>query len=463
MIQFHWLDWAIVALYAGFLLFVTFYGLQRHKQDDNNYILAGRKLTLTGFVASLVSTWYGGILGVGEFTYLYGLSNWFVFGLPYYLYAILMAYWLAPKIRASGFLTLPDHMRKHYGQNNATITAFLLFLLTIPAPYLLMNGLLIRSLTDLSLEGSMIIGGLFSLIYVYKGGFRNIVRSDKLQFIFMFAGFVLLFITLNTAFFPFWQLPGSLPASHLEPTGGNSWGFILAWYIIAAQTLIDPNFYQRIYAAESPSLARSGILVSIVLWMVFDLLTTTTGLYAKVLLSPETNPANAFIALGDIALPPLLKGIFFTGLLATVMSTLDSFAFVSAISLSRDFLSRVLTRRQVSIRLALIIVTTLSVILAIALPSIISLWYMIGSLVMPVLLPPLLFSFFTRVPIRKDVVLGGILGAFVLALTGIALQHFFPKMAGLGLLGEPIVVVLMVHFIYLGIFKRQKSVNPDSR
>ena len=47
--------------------------------DANSYLLAGRKLSLPGFVITLVSTWYGGIIGIGENTYLYGIQTWFIF------------------------------------------------------------------------------------------------------------------------------------------------------------------------------------------------------------------------------------------------------------------------------------------------------------------------------------------------------------------------------------------------
>ena len=60
--------------------------------DANSYLLAGRKLSLPGFVITLVSTWYGGIIGIGENTYLYGLQTWAIFGLPYYLFAILFSF-----------------------------------------------------------------------------------------------------------------------------------------------------------------------------------------------------------------------------------------------------------------------------------------------------------------------------------------------------------------------------------
>ena len=38
------------------------------KKGESEYLLAGRRLTIIPFTASLVATWYGGILGIGEFT-----------------------------------------------------------------------------------------------------------------------------------------------------------------------------------------------------------------------------------------------------------------------------------------------------------------------------------------------------------------------------------------------------------
>ena len=66
---------------------------------EADYLVAGRRLTLPGFVASLVTTWYGGILGVGEYGWSYGISSWLVFGVPYYLWAGVFALVLARRAR----------------------------------------------------------------------------------------------------------------------------------------------------------------------------------------------------------------------------------------------------------------------------------------------------------------------------------------------------------------------------
>ena len=66
------LDWGVVAAYFAFLVAVW---LRRPRQAGApgeagsgvvDYLLAGRRVTLPAFVATLVTTWYGGILGIGE-------------------------------------------------------------------------------------------------------------------------------------------------------------------------------------------------------------------------------------------------------------------------------------------------------------------------------------------------------------------------------------------------------------
>ncbi|MDP7036359.1 MAG: sodium:solute symporter family protein, partial [Candidatus Marinimicrobia bacterium] len=94
----HYLDWLAIGIYVALLLSLGFYKSPK-KDNDKDFILAGRKLSLPGLVATLVATWYGGILGVGENTYNYGIQTWFIFALPYYVFGLLFAFFLAPKIR----------------------------------------------------------------------------------------------------------------------------------------------------------------------------------------------------------------------------------------------------------------------------------------------------------------------------------------------------------------------------
>ena len=101
-------------VYAAFLLFVVLRLFRKPTSGAVDYIVAGRRLTLPAFTASLVTTWYGGILGVGKYAWTYGISNWLVFGVPYYLYAGIFAFFLAARARRSRVLTLPDLLEDRY-------------------------------------------------------------------------------------------------------------------------------------------------------------------------------------------------------------------------------------------------------------------------------------------------------------------------------------------------------------
>jgi SSS family solute:Na+ symporter len=164
---------------------------------------------------------------------------------------------------------------------------------------------------------------------------------------------------------------------------------------------VDPGFYQRCAAAESPVIAKKGILVSIGFWVVFDFLTVSAGLYSRLLLPEGSEAALALPALGLTVLPPVIKGLFFAGLLATIMSTIDSFGFISAITFGRDILWRLKkSGNEVAwVKLGLPFTAAFSLLLAWLLPSVIELWYSLGSVVIPGLLIPFLTTFWQKKPI----------------------------------------------------------------
>ncbi|MFQ6008249.1 MAG: hypothetical protein ACE5K8_04780, partial [Candidatus Zixiibacteriota bacterium] len=138
----HGVDYALIVLYLIFLLYLGMSRKLRGDSSTSELIVGGRVLTLPAFVASLVSTWYGGILGVGEFSYQYGLSNWLVFGVPYYLAAFLFAIYLSRKARQSEVLTIPDRLAQAYDTKTAVAGSIIIYLMTVPAAYILMLGVL---------------------------------------------------------------------------------------------------------------------------------------------------------------------------------------------------------------------------------------------------------------------------------------------------------------------------------
>lgn len=394
--ELHLIDISLVVIYF-LILFILGFAFARKSLDENNYMLAARKLTLPAFIMTLVTTWYGAILGVGEFVFGYGVVAWVTQGFFWYLVYFLFAFLLSKKIHDSGHLTIADQLREKIGGKTAKLGAIITYIMTTPAPYVLSLGVLLNFLFEFNLIISVIIGFVISAVYVWYGGFRAVVRTDILQFVLMFLGFGLLLV-LSVMKFGGWEfLTGNLPPSHLSLTGELSIQTIFVWGLIAFWTLVDPNFYQRCYAAKDGGTAKKGILISIVFWFIFDMLTLSTGLYARAAF-PEAAPMFSYLTLSGAVMPIFIKGLFVITLLSIIMSTIDSFLFSSSSIMASDFLKKKFENFSLKklTRVSIIITLVISLILVAVFQSIIGIIYAVGTVGVSALLLPMLLALFGK-------------------------------------------------------------------
>ena len=429
MISFSSLDIIVILIFFAALLIIGFITSQKTKNDSEDYLLSGRKMGLLLFVLVNVSTWYGGIIGVGEFTYRYGLVSWFTQGLPYYFFAFLFALFFAKKIRAASLFTIPDKLTEVYGKKVGLISAVIVFVLVSPAPYLLMSANLISLVFDTQIIISLIIGVILSGSYLIKGGFRSNIYADAFQFFIMFIGFIIILVASVMSFGGVDFLQSNLPSSHLSITGGTSPAFIIVWFLIAMWTFADPGFHQRTYAAKSGEIAKNGILISIVLWALFDFLTTSTGLFAKAILPDLDQPMLAFPLYAEKILSPGLKGIFYAAMFATIISTLNSFLFLSATTIGRDFIFRIkknANEEKIKSYTIIGIVASgfISIIIAFAIPSVVEIWYTIGSLFIPGIILPVISAYYPKFRISSKLIIIEIILAVCLSSMWLEFRKF---------------------------------------
>jgi SSS family solute:Na+ symporter len=229
-------------------------------------------------------------------------------------------------------------------------------------------------------------------------------------------------------------LTARLPETHFTWHGGNPAQYVLVWYVIAMATLVEPAFYQRCFAAKSHRVARRGIFVSVLFWLVFDAMTTTVGLYARAFLPNIADPTLAFPVFAADILPPFLGAVFILGLLATVMSTIDSYAFLSAITLGRDIIWRFRggsdeSSQQLS-AWGLIVTGAIAVIFALSFKSVVDIWHDFGSVGTPALLLPLAAAFSRRDLLKPGHAFLMMILAGLTSLGWLIFPYFAPALKG---------------------------------
>lgn len=465
MISFSTLDIIIILSFFSLLLLIGFISSRKTTSTSEDYLLSGRKIGLFLFVLINVSTWYGGIIGVGEFTYRYGLVSWFTQGLPYYFFAFLFALFFAGKIRAASLFTIPDKLKEVYGKKVGLISALIVFILVSPAPYLLMAANLISIVFNINIIFALIIALILSASYLIKGGFRSNVYADAFQFFIMFAGFIVIIVVSIFSFGGYDFLQQNLPETHLSITGGTSPAFITVWFLIALWTFADPGFHQRCYAAKSGEIAKKGILISIIFFALFDFLTTSTGLFAKAVLPDLSQPMMAYPLFAEKILGSGLKGIFYAAMFATIISTLNSFLFLSATTVGKDFIFRInKNSKEEKIKsytvIGIIISGIISILIAYFISSVVEIWYTIGSLFIPGIILPVISAYYSKLRITSKWIITEILFAISF---GMIWFYFRDTFSGILSEIEPMIIGLLAALLIHTFGLLRKSVFLNKR
>ncbi len=396
------LDWGVFILVFVITIIAIIYGnYQKQKEqlqsvEDSllDLLILGRQLTLPLFIATLVATWYGGIFGVTKIAFEKGIFNFITQGVFWYLTYIIFALFMVKRVHRYQAITLPDMINKMFGPKSAYLSALFNLLNVIPITYTISIGLFLQLIFGGNLITMMLLGLIIVITYSSFGGLRAVIYSDLVQFFVMCLGVILVFIFSIYQFGGYSFLKTHLPPGHFSLTGGESPSVLIAWGMIALATLIDPNFYQRCFAAKNFTIAKKGILISTIIWFIFDICTTAGAMYARATI-PNASSKLAYLTYSLQILPNGLRGFFMAGILATILSTLDSYIFLAGTTLSFDLLPKKWRNKIWIHHLGIIIVGIIAILLAQSFQGDIKqVWKTLGSYFSACLLIPVLFGHF---------------------------------------------------------------------
>ncbi len=373
---------------------VFFGGLNQKITSLVDYMLMGRRLSLPFFVATLVATWYGGIFGVTQIAFESGVYNFLIQGVFWYITYIIFAIFIVKRLVDQPYKTLPELIGKTVGPKSGVVASWFNLANVMPISYIISIGLFIKVLFGIAMLPSMILGTSFVLLYSSVSGFKAIVLSDTIQFVVMVASVVLVLVYSIFSYGGLSFLSANLPETHFHLLGTETLSTTLIWGFIALSTLVDPNFYQRCFAAQDRSTAKKGIYISVGIWILFDICTTGGGLYARAVL-PEASSSQAYLQYALQLLPNGLRGFFLAGIVATILSTIDSYLFIASNTVSYDLFPKVLKQKPILWhRISLVLVSIFSIAIAgVFEGNIKAVWKTFGSLSAGCLLFPVLVTY----------------------------------------------------------------------
>ena len=180
------------------------------------------------------------------------------------------------------------------------------------------------------------LGTAFTIAYVAAGGFRTVVDTNTLQFVLMFVAFLVVLpvalARIGGSRRAVGRAAGQRPRRGTAASARRRGRLVLHRAADARRADLLPALLRR----RTPAVARRGVLVSVAFWVLFDFLTTFSGLAARVLMPASPTRFSPTPSSADSCSRRSANALFAVGLFATVMSTAHSYLFLAAATVGHD-------------------------------------------------------------------------------------------------------------------------------
>ncbi len=344
---------AVVIIYPLALVGVSLWRSRSVKTHDD-FMVAGRSVSVAFLVGTLVCTWIGSgsLFGGAGLAYRTGIAElWFSLG---GWVGLVVAFFIAGRVRKIAQYTVPDLLEKRYNASARVLgtVAITLAYVSIAAYQFRGGGWILSIVTDgkISPKVGMLITALTIVVFTALAGMVSIVTVD------IFNGIIITGAVLLALPYMIFKVGGigavleKLPAEHTTLFGTHNF----LWAIgVAMPTFLlilgESGMYQKFFSAKNAKAARRAVVGMLIGIMVIEtalaLLAIVGRAYAPDLMEQTSIVGRAasetvIIFLARNALPAVGGAILLAAAVAIVLSTGNTFLLVPSTNVSRDIYQR---------------------------------------------------------------------------------------------------------------------------
>lgn len=345
----HPLDYAVLAAYLLAVLAICL-RTARRSPDSDELFLAGRSLGagvvgLSLFASNISSTTLIGLPGAA---WQSGISvanyEWMAA-----LVLVFTAIFVAPVLLGNRLTTIPELLEQRFDARMrkylSAVTVFLALVLDTAGSLYAGAVVMMLFVPGLSLEATCALIAAFTGLYTMAGGLRAVAYSDVLQAIVLLLGSAVLCLLVFGQFDYDWgRVVAAVDPDRLSlirplddpalPWLGTLIGLpVLGFYYWTMNQYVS----QRLLGARDIGAAGRGAVLAALLKLLPLFLMVLPGVMAIALFTDLERPDAVFPRLVAEYAPAGLAGLILAGLLAAIMSSVDSALNSSSTLITLDF------------------------------------------------------------------------------------------------------------------------------
>ncbi|EST53344.1 sodium:solute symporter [Brevibacillus panacihumi W25] len=335
----HSVDILVMILYFSVLIFVGILGARRAKTSED-YIVAGRNLGFTMYLACLAAVILGGAstIGTTKLGYQLGMSGiWLVFMLG--MGIVVLGIFLAKKISGLKVLTVSEMLQSRFNRETRLISALVaaIYAMMVTVTQVIGMGTILNVLLGWDMTVSMIVGGGIVLFYTILGGMWSVTMTDIVQFVIMTIGIFFIMLPMSLSKAGGWSnLAAKVPANYFDFTNVGLETIIQYFLLFCLGMVVAQDIWQRIFTARTMTIARYGTIGAGVYSFLYAIVLSIIGMCAFVVLPNLDDPQNAFASMALQTLPSGVLGIVLASVVSALMSTASGTLIASSTLIVND-------------------------------------------------------------------------------------------------------------------------------
>jgi SSS family solute:Na+ symporter len=431
----------IILAYLLVLMGFNFYRAKKVK-DQEDFMVAGRKLSLTVMVFTLICTWIGSgtFIAGAEYAAQAGFSSlWLPAGA---WVGIVVIYFLASKIRTFGQYTIGDILEERFGSVARVwgAVALIISFVAIVSYQFVAGGFILNVATDgaISEKAGIVIAALFVIMFTATAGMVAVAYTDLPN------GIIILLACLVSLPFVYMKAGGFagaeqvLPASHFTVFSdqfGRHPILKAGGYFLATMLLLMgvQSMYQKFYSARSPREAKNAVVLWIIGTVIVEVVVVAIAVFAysifynQIDLSIPKEGGKLVIMAARFSVPPVVGVLLLGAACAVVVSTGMNYLLSPTTNIMRDIYQRFIhpdapQHRMVALQKVMVVLLgAVAFILAMNLRSVLEMSYfaytIYGVSITPALIAALSWKRATRAGGIASIVLGSVVCIVLKVLT----------------------------------------------
>ena len=337
---------AVLILYIIALFAISWYAKKRSEGSNENYALAGRRLSAPLIGVTIIGLAVGGAstIGVSEHAFRVGLSAG-GYTIAWAIGAIVMGLFMAKKYREQNITTISELIERHHGKNAVILGVFcqiVIQLVIISLQYIAGGSILHAIMPDIfDFKTGMLISAITFIGITFIGGMWSASLSNVLNIVLIYAGILIATVVQFQKIGSMDGLAASLPAnvpwfSFIDGVGAatiTSWVVTLITVNLSLQSILQISL-----GAKDAATAKKGFVWGGIIMIPVGVLAAFLGICAKAMY-PD---AQAALALPQVivGLQPLLAGVTLAALWAADVSTACNLLLSAGTLFSSDIYKR---------------------------------------------------------------------------------------------------------------------------